>query len=119
MFFVSAESKGLNDSVSSLDATLTGYFISVDSKGVRESRKWKCGNGKWQERGRASGALDGEGFKGIVMDPSSRQTAGSARSRVTRGIEVADKGRRSFLRRGERQGEYNAEGTGCQCLFSV
>jgi hypothetical protein len=31
--------------------------------------------------------------------------------------EVADKGRRSFLRRVERRGEYNARGTGCQCLF--
>ena len=30
-----------------------------------------------------------------------------------------DKGRRSFLRRAEGQREYNAEGTGCQCLFSV
>src|SRR2546426_318269 len=119
LFFVSAESKGLSDPVSSLDATLAGYLISVDSKGVRESGTWKCGNGKWGERGRASGALDGEGFKGIVMDPSSRQTVGSARSRVTRGKEVADKGRRSFLRRGEGQGKYNAEGTGCQCLFSV
>ena len=103
-FFVSAESKGLSDPVSSLDATLTGGFISVDSKGARESRKWKCGNGKWQETGRASAALDSEGFRRIAMDPSSRQTTGSARSRVTRGREVADKGRRSFLRRGERQG---------------
>jgi len=88
-------------------------------KGVRESRKWKCENGKWQERGRASGAMDGEGFRGIAMDPSPRQATGSAKSRVIRGKEVADKGRRSFLRRGERQGEYNAEGTGCQCVFSV
>ena len=31
--------------------------------------------------------------------------------------EVADKGRRSFLRLIERRGEYNARGTGCQCLF--
>jgi hypothetical protein len=31
--------------------------------------------------------------------------------------EIADKGRRSFLRRGEGQGECNAEGTPCQCLF--
>ena len=69
-------------------------------KGVRESRKWKCQNGKWQERGRASGALECEGFRGMAMDPSGRQTAGSARSGVTRGKEVADKGRRSFLRRG-------------------
>src|SRR6266850_723821 len=88
-------------------------------KGVRESRKWKGENGKWQEWGRASGALDGGGFRGIAMDPSSRQTDGSAKSRITRGKEVADKGRRSFLRRVEEQGEYNAEGTGCQCLFSV
>ena len=88
-------------------------------KGLREGRKGKCENGKWQERGRARGALDGEGFRQDAMDPSSRQTAGSARSGVTRGKEVADKERRSFLRRGEEQGEYNAEGTGCQCLFSV
>ena len=33
------------------------------------------------------------------------------------GREVADKGRRSFLRRAARRGEYNARGTGCQCLF--
>ncbi|SRR6266404_2154058 len=118
LFFVSVESKGLSDPVSSSFATLTGDLISVDSKRVRESRKWKFENGKWQEGGRASGALDSEGSKGIVMDPSSRQTAGSARSRVTRGKEVADKGRRSFLRRVEGQGEYNAKGTGCQCLFS-
>ena len=32
LFFVSAESKGLSDPVSSLDATLTRDFISVDSK---------------------------------------------------------------------------------------
>ena len=88
-------------------------------KGVRESRKWKCENGKWQESGRASGALDGKGFRGVAMDPSSRQTAESARSGITRGKKVADKGRRSFFRRGEGQGEYNAEGTGCQCLFSM
>src|SRR6267142_2995076 len=88
-------------------------------KGVRESRKWKCENGKWQERGKASGALEGEGFRGMAMDRSGRQTAGSAKSGVTRGREVADKGRRSFLRRGEGQGEYNSEGTGCQCLFNV
>ncbi len=31
--------------------------------------------------------------------------------------EVADKGRRSFLRRAARRGEYNARGTACQCLF--
>ena len=54
-----------------------------------------------------------------LMAPAARQTAGSARSRVPRGKEVADKGRRSFLRGGEGQGEYNAEGTGCQCLFNV
>ena len=53
------------------------------------------------------------------MDPSSRQATGSERWRVPRGKEVADKGRRSFLRGVEGQGEYNAEGTGCQCLFSV
>jgi len=35
------------------------------------------------------------------------------------GKGVADKGRRSFLRRVERQGEYNVEGTRCQCLFNV
>src|SRR6266850_2789543 len=86
-------------------------------KGVRESRKWKCENGKWQERDRASGALKGEGFRGITMDPSCRQATGSAESRVTRGKGVADKGRRSFLRRAEGQREYNAEGTGCQCVF--
>src|SRR6266850_4276615 len=88
-------------------------------KGVRESRKWKCENGKWQERGRTSAALDGEGFRGIAMDPSSRQATGRARSCFTRGKEVADKGRRSFLRCGEVQKQYNAEGTRCQCLFSV
>ena len=87
-------------------------------KAVRESRKWKCENGKWQEGGRSSGALDGEGFRGIAMDRSSRQATGSAESRVTRGKEVADKGRGSFLRGAEGQGEYNAEGTGCQCIFS-
>ncbi len=32
LFFVSVESKGLSDPVSSLFATLTGDFISVDSK---------------------------------------------------------------------------------------
>jgi len=30
-----------------------------------------------------------------------------------------DKGRRSFLRRGEGQGEYNVKGTDYQCLFSM
>ncbi len=38
------------------------------------------------------------------MDPSCRQATGSAESRVTRGKEVADKGRRSFLRGAEGQG---------------
>ncbi len=52
------------------------------------------------------------------MDPSSRQATGSARSGVPRGKEVADKGRRSFLRRAEGQGKYNAGGTGFQCLFN-
>ena len=88
-------------------------------KGVREGRKWKCDNGKWQERDRASGALKGEGFRGITMDPSCRQATGSAESPVIRGKEVADKGMRSFLRGAEGQGEYNAEGTVCQCVFSV
>jgi hypothetical protein len=32
--------------------------------------------------------------------------------------EVADKGRRSFLRQGESQKKYNAKGTSCQRLFS-
>jgi len=88
-------------------------------KEVRGGRKWKCENGKWQENGRASGAFDGEGYREDAMDPSSRQTPGSARSRVSRGKEVADKGRRSFLRRDEGQQQYNAKGTGRQCLFSV
>jgi len=34
MFFVSVESKGLSDPVSSLFATLTRDLISVDSKGA-------------------------------------------------------------------------------------
>jgi len=34
LFFVSVDSKGLSDPVSSLFATLTGGFISVDSKNV-------------------------------------------------------------------------------------
>ena len=43
-----------------------------------------------------------------------------AQDRVSLGVkEAADKGMRSFLRRGEEQGEYNSEGTGFQCLFSV
>jgi len=33
--------------------------------------------------------------------------------------EVADKGRRSFLRRAEQQKQYSTRGTGCQCLSSV
>ena len=42
-----------------------------------------------------------------------------AQDRVSpRGKEVADKGRRSFLRRAEGQGKYNAGGTGFQCLFN-
>src|SRR5882724_8743268 len=119
LFFISVAFKRLSDPVNSLFATLTGGLISVDSKGVREGRKWKCENGKWQERGGASGALDGEGLGDIAMNPSSRQTAGSARWGIARGKGVADKGRRSFLRRAEGQGEYNAEGTSCQCLFSM
>jgi hypothetical protein len=67
--FVSAESKGLSNPVSSLFATLTGDFISVAAKGLREGKKWRCENGKWQERGRAGGASDGEGFRGIAMGP--------------------------------------------------
>jgi hypothetical protein len=38
---------------------------------------------------------------------------------VSRGKEVADKERRSFLRRAERLPEYNTKGTVCQCLFNV
>jgi len=33
-----------------LFAALTGDFISVYSKGVRESRKWEGKNGKWGEK---------------------------------------------------------------------
>jgi hypothetical protein len=49
-----------------------------------------------------------EGFRKDEMDRSGRQTAGRGRLGVSRGKEVADKGRRSFLRRVEGQGEYNA-----------
>ena len=79
-----------------------------------EVRKWKMPG-----KGRARGTLDSEGFGGIAVDPSSRQTSGSAKPRVSRGNEVADKGRRSFLRRAEGQEGYSAKGTVCQCLFSV
>ena len=51
MFFVSVDSKGFSDSVSSLDATLTRYFISVDSKWFREVGEWESGTRKL--RGRA------------------------------------------------------------------
>jgi hypothetical protein len=38
MFFVSAESKGLSGPISSLDATLARYLISVDSARLRRAR---------------------------------------------------------------------------------
>ncbi len=60
------------------------------------------------------------------MDPSSpnpleapRTDWGKRRTRFTRGKEVADKGKRSFLRQGESYKHYNTKGTVCQCLFSV
>ena len=37
MFFISVEFRGLSDPVSSLSATLTGDFISVESKGLTEA----------------------------------------------------------------------------------
>ena len=44
MFFVSAESKGLSDPISSLDATLARGLISVDSARLRRAR----GTGRWK-----------------------------------------------------------------------
>jgi hypothetical protein len=44
LFHVSVESKGLSVPVSSLDATLTEDFISVDSK--RDSGEWTVGIGQ-------------------------------------------------------------------------
>jgi hypothetical protein len=40
MFFISVASKGFSDAVSSLDATLTGHFISVDSLRLRDG-EWR------------------------------------------------------------------------------
>jgi hypothetical protein len=40
MFFISVDSKRFIDPVSSLDATLTEHFISVDSKWFRAAGKW-------------------------------------------------------------------------------
>ena len=55
-------------------------------KRVREGGKWKCENGKWQERGNASGALYGGGFRGIAMGASSRKRPG-AQDRVSLGVK--------------------------------
>jgi hypothetical protein len=66
VFFVSVAFKGFNVRVSSLKSTLMRRFVSVDFKGLRESRKWKSENGKWQRGAGANGAPGGEGFEGIV-----------------------------------------------------
>jgi hypothetical protein len=55
LFFVSVASKGFSAYVSSLKSTLMGSFASVDSKGLRESRKWKSENEKWPRRDGANG----------------------------------------------------------------
>ena len=91
-------------------------MLQLKDLGKAENGHAEMENGR---KGAEPEALDGEGFRGIAMDRSGRQATGSARSGVTRGKEVADKGRRSLLRRAERQEEYNAQGTSCQCLFSV
>ena len=60
------------------------FFASVDSKGLRESRKLE--DGKWQASGNARGAR------------AERRGDG----------EAGDRGRRSFLRGVEGQPKYNA-----------
>jgi hypothetical protein len=72
VFFVSVASKGFRFHVRSLESTLMERLASVDSKGLREGRKWKS------------------------------KTKRGGRSRVTGGKELADKRRRSLLRRVER-----------------
>ena len=50
MFFVRVDSKRFRHSVSSLDATLTRYFISVDFKGFRDVGEWESGTRKLRGR---------------------------------------------------------------------
>ena len=102
-------------------------------KGFKESRKWKCESG--MGRGgppcfckSVTGKELGDG--GLHKSVRGKEL-GKKRARTFEGWKVGksegeeemenegDKGRRCFLRRGERQGKYNAEGTGCQCLFSM
>jgi hypothetical protein len=111
LFFVSVESKGLSDPVSSLNATLMGDVISVAAKGLREGRKWECENGKWASvKGKELGKKRVWSFEASKVGKFEGQEEME---------NEGGKGRRSFLRRAEGEGEYNAKGTGCQCLFSV
>ena len=54
LFFVSAESKGLSDPVSSLDAILTGVFVSIDSTQVSMQGRRVIGHGKRWDEGRVA-----------------------------------------------------------------
>ena len=56
LFFVSVESKGLSDPVSSLFATLAGDLISVAAKGLRGAGCWRESNGLgWEDFGGVRG----------------------------------------------------------------
>ncbi len=102
MFFVSVASKGFSQIVTLLFATLAGRSISVAAKGLTAiAGSAPTGSGQAHFAGAEAEGMNSDG-----------RAAGSEDA------GVADKGMRSFLRHGERLRQYNARGTGCQCLFS-
>ena len=78
-------------------------------RGLGKADSVKGESGKCRGGGGANSASGGKGFEGMSKDPWFQHTNRGGRSRVIGGTGVADKGRRSFLRRVKRQGEYNVE----------
>ena len=79
---------------------------------------------KWKGRKRAEGQKATRrypdrartGVCGRSVGESAAGEAPTGPEALEKDGDVADKGRRSFLRRAEGQREYNAEDTVCQCL---
>jgi len=80
-------------------------------KGLGKAENGECENGKWASvKGKELGKKRVWSFEASKVGKFEGQEEME---------NEGGKGRRSFLRRAEGEGEYNAKGTGCQCLFSV
>jgi hypothetical protein len=89
---------------------------SVKGGSGNDARTWAgyTPDAEIAEHAEKAGAADGR----VAGGEDELLVSGEPETRFPRGKRAADKGRRSFLRRAERLGEYNAKGTRCQCLFS-